>query len=93
MERAPVGDSLYIYVPLLIHIVVVLPLAAALSKTVIVNWPIEKSSLQFRADFFKVLNHPQFANLDSNFTAPTFGVISSTAVNPRVIQLALKIAF
>jgi hypothetical protein len=65
----------------------------SLSKSAIVNWPIEKSSLQFRAEFFNALNHPQFANPDTNFTSPTFGVISSTAVNPRVIQLALKIAF
>jgi len=65
----------------------------ALSKTAIVNWPIEKSSVQFRAEFFNALNHPQFANPDTNFTSPTFGVISSTAVNPRVIQLALKLAF
>ncbi len=65
----------------------------SLSKSVIVNWPIEKSSVQFRAEFFNALNHPQFAKPDSNFTSPTFGVISSTAVNPRVIQLALKLAF
>ena len=65
----------------------------ALSKTAIVNWPIEKSSVQFRAEFFNALNHPQFANPDTNFTSSTFGVISSTAVNPRVIQLALKLAF
>jgi hypothetical protein len=65
----------------------------ALSKTVAVNWPTEKSSVQFRAEFFNALNHPQFTNPDSNFTSPTFGVISSVAVNPRVIQLALKLAF
>ena len=65
----------------------------SLSKTVIVNWPIENSSIQFRAEFFNALNHPQFANPDTNFSSPTFGVISSTAINPRVIQLALKLAF
>jgi hypothetical protein len=65
----------------------------AFSKTVIANWPIEKSSVQFRAEFSNTLNHPQFANPDTNFTSPTFGVISSTAVNPRVIQLALKLEF
>ncbi len=65
----------------------------SLSKLFIVNWPIENSSLQFRAEFFNALNHPQFANPDISFTSPTFGVISSTAVNPRVIQLALKFAF
>jgi hypothetical protein len=42
---------------------------------------------------YNALNHPQFANPDTNFTSPTFGLISSTAVNPRVIQLALRLAF
>jgi len=65
----------------------------ALSKTMIVNWPIEKSSLQFRAEFYNALNHPQFAYPDTNFTSPTFGVITSTSVNARVGQFALKFAF
>jgi hypothetical protein len=64
----------------------------AFSKTVALNWPVEKSSLQFRAEFFNALNHTQFANPDTNFTSPTFGVISSTAVNARVGQLALRFA-
>jgi hypothetical protein len=63
------------------------------SKAVALNWPVEKGSLQFRAEFYNVLNHPQFANPDTNFTSPTFGVISSTSVNARVGQLALKFAF
>ncbi len=62
-------------------------------KTVVLNWLVEKSSLQFRAEFYNALNHPQFANPDTNFTSPTFGVISSTSVNARVGQLALKYAF
>ncbi len=62
-------------------------------KQFMVNWPIEKSSFQFRAEFFNTLNHPQFANPDTNFTSPTFGVISSTAVNARVGQLALRFTF
>ena len=64
----------------------------ALSKTFLLNWPVE-SSLQFRAEFYNALNHPQFANPDNNFTSPTFGVISSTAVNARVVQLAVRLAF
>jgi carboxypeptidase family protein len=63
------------------------------SKTVVLRWPVEKSSLQFRAEFYNALNHTQFANPDSSFTSPTFGVISSTAVNARVGQLAMKFAF
>jgi len=53
----------------------------------------ERVRVQFRAEFFNILNHPQFANPDTNFTSATFGVISSTAVNPRVTQLALKLLF
>jgi hypothetical protein len=65
----------------------------AVSKAVNFNWRREKRSLTFRAEFYNAFNHPQFANPDSNFTSPTFGVISSTAVNPRVAQLALRFAF
>jgi len=65
----------------------------AISKSFGVNWPSENASIQFRAEFYNALNHPQFANPDSNFTSPTFGVISSSAVNPRVGQLALKMGF
>jgi hypothetical protein len=65
----------------------------AVSKAATLAWPREQSSLTFRAEFYNALNHPQFANPDSNFTSPTFGVISSTVVNPRVVQLALKLSF
>ena len=65
----------------------------AFSKTVALRGPFEKSGIQFRAEFFNTLNHPQFANPDANFTSPTFGVISSTAVNARVGQLALRFEF
>ena len=65
----------------------------AISKTVGLTWPIETSSIQFRAEFYNALNHPQFANPDTNFTSPTFGVISNTAVNARVGQLALRFEF
>jgi hypothetical protein len=65
----------------------------SLSKNIPVKWPSEGTSLQFRTEWYNALNHPQFANPDTNFASPTFGLISSTAVNPRVIQLALRLAF
>lgn len=65
----------------------------ALSKTFMPRWMNEKASLRFRAEFYNALNHPQFANPDTNFSSPTFGVISNTAVNPRVGQLAFILAF
>jgi hypothetical protein len=63
------------------------------------------SSLQFRAEFFNMFNHPQFAGI--NAAGGTGGVtgyvpqplnagsstITSTSVNPRVIQLGLKFLF
>ena len=65
----------------------------AISKAMSLHWPHERSSLTLRAELYNGFNHPQFANPDSNFTSPTFGVISSTSVNPRVGQLALRFAF
>jgi hypothetical protein len=65
----------------------------SLSKTFPLRWPQEGCTLQFRAEFFNSLNHPQFADPDNNFSSATFGVISGTSVNPRVGQLALKFGF
>lgn len=66
----------------------------SLSKMTRVGGIHENAALQFRAEFFNVFNHPQFSNpgvVDSS--SGTFGVITSTTVNPRVIQLALKYIF
>ena len=65
----------------------------AVSKVVGLAWPRENSTLQFRAEFFNAFNHPQFANPDTSFSSPTFGVITSTAANARVGQLALRWSF
>ena len=58
------------------------------------NTPIsEQISTQFRAEFFNVFNHPQFENPGGNISsASTFGIITS-AGDPRIGQLALKIIF
>lgn len=65
----------------------------AISKATKLPWPVESGRLQFRAEFYNALNHPQFANPDTNFSSPTFGVISATAVNPRVGQIAVRYDF
>ena len=64
----------------------------AISKTVSLRG-ISESSLQCRAEMYNAMNHPQFANPDNDFASPTFGVISGTSVNPRVVQIALKLEF
>lgn len=65
----------------------------AITKSMFVSWPRENSSVEIRAELFNAFNHPQFANPDTNFSSPTFGVISRTSVNPRVCQLALRLSF
>jgi len=65
----------------------------------------ERFGLDFRAEFFNAFNTPQFAN-PTNLNAgasvsgtflpdptSTFGRITATNVNPRLIQLAMKLNF
>src|SRR3984885_10526042 len=53
----------------------------------------EDATLQFRAEFFNAFNHPQFSNPVTNVASAAFGQITSSAVNPRLIQFALKYNF
>jgi len=56
----------------------------------------EKSSLQFRTEFFNLTNTPNFGQPNNDFAGgnnPAFGLISSTVSNPRIIQFALKYHF
>jgi hypothetical protein len=62
-------------------------------RNISVRWPKEGSAFQFRMDFFTVLNHPQFANRNIIFVSSSFGIISSTGVNPRIGQLGIKLLF
>ena len=56
------------------------------------------SNLQFRAEVFNIFNHPQWfadtlnGGISNNFGASNFGAIT-TAYDPRIIQLALKLYF
>jgi hypothetical protein len=52
----------------------------------------EGKEFQFRAEFFNVLNHPNFRLPDSDISSPTFNQILA-AQAPRLIQLALKFTF
>jgi len=63
---------------------------------------LENHSIQFRTEFFNAFNHPQFSNPNygpgatyalPNVRSGAFGQITSTSVNPRVIQFALKYSF
>lgn len=66
---------------------------AVLKNTALHFFSREPGTLQFRAEFFNSLNHASFG--DPNLTSGTaqFGVIRSTRINGREIQLALKFLF
>src|SRR6185312_1386831 len=49
----------------------------------------ESMSLQFRAEFFNIMNHAQFNNPNGNFASSRFGLVSS-AKDPRIGQMSLK---
>jgi len=71
--------------------------------SVIKDFPLpwrEGMGLQFRAEFFNLFNHPQFflpgvgdsGEQDIN-NSSSFGVVSNTVNNPRLVQFALKLKF
>jgi hypothetical protein len=61
--------------------------------------PYENMRLDFRAEFFNALNHPQFylqggsSGMQDVNALSSFGAVNGTVNNPRVIQFALKLNF
>lgn len=53
----------------------------------------ERSSLEFRAEFFNAFNTVTFRNPDRSLPNASFGQITRTRGGPRVIQLGLKLRF
>jgi len=53
----------------------------------------ESHNLQIRFEAFNALNTPQFSNPGASFGASSFGLISSTKINNRELQLAAKYIF
>jgi hypothetical protein len=61
----------------------------ALEKTTAIT---ERTSLEFRTEFFNIFNHAQFNNPSGNFASSNFGVVTSARA-PRIGQLSLKFVF
>jgi len=61
--------------------------------------PYEGMQLDFRAEFFNILNHPHFfmtggpSGMQDVNAASSFGVVNATLNDPRLIQFALKLKF
>jgi hypothetical protein len=59
----------------------------------------ERTKVEFRAEFFNILNHTQFDNPNvNNFGSTTFGQITTTTngngdPNARIIQFAVRVSF
>jgi hypothetical protein len=54
----------------------------------------ERLNLEIRAEFFNVLNHPNFGTPASNISNPSqVGRISSTSNTPRDIQFGARLSF
>jgi len=65
-----------------------------LDASLLKNTPItEKVNLQFRCEFFNVLNHPVFLAPDLSPTSTGFGTITGQNNLPRTIQMALKLTW
>ncbi len=53
----------------------------------------ERAALQFRSEFFNLFNTPAFSNPNLTLTTNTFGSITSTKHDNRIVQFALKLQF
>ncbi len=53
----------------------------------------EKRGLEFRTEFFNLLNHPIFGQPNGTVGTASFGTISGTRVDSRQIQFALKLNY
>ena len=70
------------------------PGQANLDFSLFKNFPIhERTKLEFRTECFNILNHANFGNPNTSMDSASFGQISSTTVNARLVQFALKLSF
>src|SRR5262249_20637062 len=53
----------------------------------------EGSALEFRGEFFNAFNHVQYSNPGVAVGTASFGVIPSTSVAARIVQVGAKVSF
>jgi Carboxypeptidase regulatory-like domain/TonB-dependent Receptor Plug Domain len=65
-----------------------------LDFSVFKDFPVtERFKLQFRSEFFNLLNHANFGGPTTNLDSSAYGTIRGTTVNARLAQFALKLVF
>jgi hypothetical protein len=70
------------------------PGQANMDFSVFRGFPIyERLHLEFRSEFFNLTNHPNFGNPTTSMDSGSFGQISTTTTNARIIQFAMKLLF
>ena len=66
----------------------------AVDASVTKSWTLyEGYRLEFRGEAFNLPNHPLWGQPNTSPGSPTYGVIGGTRIDPRDIQLALKLIF
>jgi hypothetical protein len=65
----------------------------ALQKTFPFSVRGERANAEFRVESFNTFNTPQFGDPNTYLDSPAFGVITTTVVAPRILQLAVKFSF
>jgi hypothetical protein len=53
----------------------------------------ERFRMQFRSEFFNLLNHANFGGPTTSLDSAAYGTIRGTTVNARLVQFALKLMF
>jgi hypothetical protein len=53
----------------------------------------EGARLEFRAEAFNALNHPQFGDINTTYGQDGFGQVRQQVNSPREVQMALKLYF
>jgi hypothetical protein len=66
---------------------------AVMAKSVDISIKDHKVTTQFRAEFYNLFNHPQFAAPNGSVSSQAFGQVTSTANAPRDLQFGLKVSF
>lgn len=70
------------------------PPIVALDASVSKSWSLRESwRVEFRGEFFNLPNHPLFAQPATSPGAGNYGTIGATRIDPRDVQLALKMVF